>query len=67
MTSHAEAFLAGLTALCRQHQIALYVGGEYDDPRLCLGDLMPGEKPFSAYAFVEDHTTAAPEPEERRA
>ena len=31
MTSHAEAFLAGLAALCRQHQIALYVGGESDE------------------------------------
>ena len=67
MTSHAEAFLTGLVALCRQHHIALYVGGEYDDPRLCLGDLMPGEKPFSAYAFFEDHTTAASESEERHA
>ena len=65
MTSRAEAFLAGLAALCRQHQIALYVGGEYDDPRLCLGDLVPGEKPFSAYAFFEDHTTAALPSEER--
>ena len=56
MTSRAEAFLAGLTALCRQHQIALYIGGEEDEPRLCLGDLLPGDVPFSAYAFFEDHT-----------
>ena len=67
MTSHAEAFLKALTALCRQYQITLYVGGDYDDPRLCLGNLMPGELPFSAYAFFEDQTTAVPEPEERGA
>ena len=65
MTSRAEAFLAGLAALCRQHQIALAIGGEEDDARLWLGDLLPGAVPFSAYAFFEDQTTAALPSEER--
>ena len=56
MTPKAEAFLAGLVALCRQHQIALLIGGEEDEARLWLVDLTPDTDPFSAYAFCEDHT-----------
>jgi hypothetical protein len=56
MALKAEAFLDALETLCRNYQICLYVGGEYDDPHLVLEDLGADERPFRRNE-VEDLTT----------
>jgi hypothetical protein len=56
MAQKSEAFLDALETLCRDYQICLYVGGEYDEPHLILEDLVEDERPFRRNE-VEDLTT----------
>jgi hypothetical protein len=56
MTPKARTFLDALETLCREYQVCLYVGGEYDEPHLILEDLVADETPFRRQE-VEDLTT----------
>jgi hypothetical protein len=60
MSSKGQSFLTALHALCLEHQVMLYVGGDYDYEHLIVADLEAGDIPLRIDEVEDDTTSTSP-------